>query len=235
MKLIEQGGLDVEEEDGKHQSPLRLAASLGHVDVVKYLISKNAVVDKANEAGETALFVASSKGFPLVVELLAQHGASLEVKDKTGTTPILVSCDAGYPLVTRFLLSKGCDVNSKSGTGRSCLIRAAQYGHLGVVEVLLDHNALVDVRDNEGRSALLYAASRNYIEGSHRPYQSSKCKIELMNPPSTLFTQFMNTLVQYSFSILPFNTLLHCFHLPIPPPTPFTHPTSVGDVGGSRC
>jgi ankyrin repeat protein len=58
---------------------LHLAAIIGHLELVKYVLSKGIHIDCQNNAGKTALHLASEKGHIDVVMWLTDHGAKLWV------------------------------------------------------------------------------------------------------------------------------------------------------------
>ncbi|XP_046553272.1 ankyrin repeat domain-containing protein 50-like [Haliotis rubra] len=64
---------------------LYLASNSGNVDLVKYVISLNAVdINSRGWRNKTALMEAGGKGFKAVVELLVNHGADVSLKDEGG-------------------------------------------------------------------------------------------------------------------------------------------------------
>jgi len=69
-------------------TPLHLAASSEHVEVVKILISKGANVNEKNDIGATPLHSAAFKGNIEIVKILASAGADVSAKDNDGVTPI---------------------------------------------------------------------------------------------------------------------------------------------------
>ena len=58
-----------------------VAAKRGHLDVVKLLLEKEAVVDKADRIGRTALIHAVKNGHLAIVSWLARMGANVNAAD----------------------------------------------------------------------------------------------------------------------------------------------------------
>ena len=58
---------------------------MGHLDVVKLLIAKDANVNKANNSGETPLLVASNGGYADVVKALLDASADVNKATKRGS------------------------------------------------------------------------------------------------------------------------------------------------------
>lgn len=71
--------------------PLALAASLGHIDIVTFLLEKGAHVNAKSSKklrGGTALYWAMRCNFPRIVNLLLAHGADAFITDTYGLTPL---------------------------------------------------------------------------------------------------------------------------------------------------
>jgi ankyrin repeat protein len=71
------------------QSPLFLASMSGHCDVVKYLLSSGADINRCDVWGQSPLFVASEKGHCDVVKCLLSSGADINLRDEGGRSPLL--------------------------------------------------------------------------------------------------------------------------------------------------
>lgn len=70
-------------------TPLMFAAKEGHVEVVEYLISRNAYVDYySGPLGHTALHMASFAGHADVVKVLVNNGADPQKKSALGETSL---------------------------------------------------------------------------------------------------------------------------------------------------
>jgi ankyrin repeat protein len=77
LYLLSKGAsVNVQNEEG--WSPLHAAASEGHLDIVKEMVSKfNAQVDIQNDAGTTPLFQAASSGRVETCKYLIEKGKDL--------------------------------------------------------------------------------------------------------------------------------------------------------------
>lgn len=106
-----------------------LAASLGHVDLLVWLLGKGAKL---------------ANGAEMVTPLMAVCSSSTSDRDQR-----LVECAA-------LLLDRGQNVNARQRQGITALMLAAKYGKTGLVRLLMDKGAEKDMVDSQGWSALMF-------------------------------------------------------------------------------
>ena len=184
-QLVEQQGVDVNAmqttklDFGEgtiilRQTALYAASNFGHLDVVKYLISKGADVNMKNDdrIGGTALNIASYKGYLEIVKYLVEKGADVNMKNgRFGNTALIGVSNLE---VVKYLISKGADVNAKNNDGSTALMIASREGHLEVVKVLVESSkgglfsffkkGNINDKDNDGWTALIWASSKGHLE-----------------------------------------------------------------------
>ena len=140
------------------RSPLWLAASVGHVDVVRVLLSEEVEVDTADATGNTPLMCAASQGYGAIVTLLLQHGASplrlrQDGQNAVSLTAFFGRCDS-LGAILRFDPSI---VGSKDGLGRTALHWASIGGQALTAKYLIGRwgsDAQLCARDAEGNTPL---------------------------------------------------------------------------------
>ncbi|VEN62626.1 unnamed protein product [Callosobruchus maculatus] len=137
---------DINTSNANGLNALHLASKDGHVDIVRELLKRGAIVDAATKKGNTALHIASLAGQEEVVRLLVQHGASLNVQSQNGFTPLYMAAQENHDGVVRYLLSKGANQTLATEDGFTPLAVAMQQGHDKVVAVLLENDARGKVR-----------------------------------------------------------------------------------------
>ena len=82
----------IDEIDDEGRLALYEAAKEGHLEIVDYLLTKGAKVDKFNKSGRTALGVAADFGTSTeVVARLIEAGADPEKANKAGKTPLALA------------------------------------------------------------------------------------------------------------------------------------------------
>merc|ERR1711879_517984 len=91
-KTSEEAALEVMSSDygvGRGSKPaLHLAATLGHVDILKQFLALPVNPDTKDDAMNTPLHFAADLGHAQVAHLLMKAGASADAKNAFGTTPL---------------------------------------------------------------------------------------------------------------------------------------------------
>jgi hypothetical protein len=89
--------------------PLFIAASNGHLTVVRTLLVAGAQVDKASNNSYTSLIISSFNGFLNVVRALVAAGADANRSTEAGWSPLFVAAKRGHLATVAFLLENGAD------------------------------------------------------------------------------------------------------------------------------
>lgn len=89
----------------KGQSPLHVAAALGHRPVVGILL-EDADIMAVDNLGRTALHIAAYEGHDALVRLLLEKGADPRATDNDGATALKLAANKGHALVARLLLEQ---------------------------------------------------------------------------------------------------------------------------------
>nr|XP_021399148.1 protein TANC1 isoform X2 [Lonchura striata domestica]XP_021399149.1 protein TANC1 isoform X2 [Lonchura striata domestica] len=151
------------------QQALTAAASMGHCQVVHYILT----VEKDHDMdindtdalwGETALTAAAGRGKLEVCRLLLGHGAAVTRASRRGVPPLLCAVRQGHWQIAKLLVEHGADVNLSDKQGRTPLMVASCEGHLSTVEFLLSEGATVSSLDKEGLTALSWACLKGHKE-----------------------------------------------------------------------
>ncbi|XP_032083042.1 ankyrin repeat and SOCS box protein 12 isoform X2 [Thamnophis elegans] len=131
-------------------TPLRLAASKGHVRCVKVLLDHGAEVDSLDVKAQTPLFVSVNNGHLDCVKVLLEAGACPSGSIHNNCTPLLTAAREGALGILQELLSHGADPNVKpripewvANSVACCgpLYLSAVYGHLECFKTLLLYGA----------------------------------------------------------------------------------------------
>ncbi|GFT04281.1 hypothetical protein NPIL_64701 [Nephila pilipes] len=100
IKQLLDVGAEVKHVSAKGNTPLHLAASKGHFEIVELLLQSVSCSDlktfinaKTTNRGTTALHVAAENGYSNIVGALLRHGANYNVKTHEGETAMQLSKD----------------------------------------------------------------------------------------------------------------------------------------------
>nr|XP_019960020.1 PREDICTED: protein TANC2-like isoform X2 [Paralichthys olivaceus] len=155
------------------QQALIAAASMGHTEMVSYLLDLPEEDEEEEERpeintsdtlwGETALTAAAGSGRLPVCRLLLDQGAAAEQSNRRGVAPLFSAVRHGHWQVVELLLNHGVEVNMIDQQGRTALMTAASEGHMPSALLLLEHGASLDQSDREGLTALSWAC----LKGQH--------------------------------------------------------------------
>lgn len=139
-------------------TPLIIAASAGHREVVAYLVERGANVQAVTANSQSALHFACGKGHLEVVKLLVEGaGAPLNTRDRFGYTPFIRAVLANREAVVEYLLTSEkhrIDLDGKDKLGNSALHIACEEENLRMVQLLLEAGADVKATNGEGRTPL---------------------------------------------------------------------------------
>jgi len=147
-------------------TPLQFAAVKGEVEVVKWLVRKGALVNKANVWKETPLHCALKRpnvepGTRLaIVKYLVKHGANVDVQDENNLSLVMLAGQKGLEEMCLYLLEEDPSmVNARAEDGATALMLGCHAGEVGVVNALLGAGADLDLAADDGTMALHLAAS----------------------------------------------------------------------------
>ncbi|CAG5054372.1 unnamed protein product [Parnassius apollo] len=131
-------GVNVQDDNG--YTPLHHACLRGHKEIVRLLLSVDALPCVVDKKGATPLHLAAWKGDSDIVSmLLAHNNPSVNIDQWTSDqeTALLIAAQFGYVDVVAQLLARGADAELRNMKDESALDLAAQYGRLETVQHML--------------------------------------------------------------------------------------------------
>ncbi|XP_065907268.1 uncharacterized protein [Dysidea avara] len=138
---------------------LHVAVDMNHLEVMQFLLSSGANVNKRNINDDTPLHLAVQHGNVQAVELLLCTEADINARNKSGITPLHRAAEKGDIQLVELLVSRGADVDSTDNWGNTPLHKGTENGHAQVVEFLLSKVANVDSKDNIWSNTSLHRAA----------------------------------------------------------------------------
>ena len=145
--------LDPRNEDG--YTPLHLAAELGHIHTVRFLLEKGAgISEKTENEGLTPLHLACGTAEEDMIQLLVSRGADVNATDYQGRTPVFLAAENGKDSIISVLASAGANLDALDTEGNIPLIIACTKGHSVTVCELIINGASMEVTDSERYNGL---------------------------------------------------------------------------------
>ena len=173
VKILVDGGANVNVQDKYGCTPLIIHAEKGNKDIVSYFIAHGADVDRKDPAGRTALHIS---GHLSIVKILVDVGANVNVQDKYGRTPLMIHADKGNKDIVSYLVTHGADVDRKDSKGQTALHyvchRKQKWSvytftrstfdliYCEIVELLVGHGSNIEERDCYQFTPLVHSALR---------------------------------------------------------------------------
>ncbi|GLH03362.1 hypothetical protein R5R35_007131 [Gryllus longicercus] len=158
-ELIE-AGYDVNQRDSETVTLLHWAAINNRRDIIRYYISKGAVVDAVGgELMATPLHWATRQGHLGSVTLLMQYGADPSIRDAEGCSCIHHAAQFGHTAIVAYFVAKGVNVNMQDRNGMTPLMCSAyKVTSLDPTRLLLTFGACTSIQDKlHGNTALHWA------------------------------------------------------------------------------
>jgi ankyrin repeat protein len=124
-------------------TPIYVAASNGHVELLKFLIERGDSVHTPNNLGCTPLQTASFDGNLKIINILIENGADVNKADVAGYSPLYTAANNGHLEAVKLLIEKGADINQLGNSGWTPLFSAAISGFPEIVKLMIDRENIV--------------------------------------------------------------------------------------------
>ena len=112
--------IDINGGDRCKSSSLHYAAEKGHLEVVKLLIKKEAIVNLRNMWDKTPLHSACNNGHLEIVKFLVDSGARIEAtSNKKRFTPMHLAAQYNHLTIVEYLVENGADVTAQAEVSTS--------------------------------------------------------------------------------------------------------------------
>lgn len=159
-KELVEAGYDVRQPDKENVTLLHWAAINNRLELVKYFISKGAIVDQlGGDLNSTPLHWAIRQGHLQMVIQLLRYGADPSITDGEGYRALHLAILFQHMAIAAYLMAKGQEVDSPDGNGQTPLMLAAQK-IIGPepTHFLVRHEASVSAVDLSARNTPLHCA-----------------------------------------------------------------------------
>ncbi|XP_038127647.1 putative palmitoyltransferase ZDHHC13 isoform X1 [Cyprinodon tularosa] len=159
-KELVEAGYDVRQPDKENVTLLHWAAINNRLELVKYFISKGAIIDQlGGDLNSTPLHWAIRQGhLPMVIQLM-RYGADPSITDGEGYRSLHLAILFQHMAIAAYLMAKGEEVDVPDCNGQTPLMLAAQK-IIGPepTNFLIKNNASVSAVDKVNRNTPLHCA-----------------------------------------------------------------------------
>lgn len=102
--LLNIDSVNIESRNYLGQTPLCLAAKLGHIAIVALLLEEGANTELRDDIGRTPLSHAAENGHECIVRMLLERNTDSDSMDESGRTPVNLAAHNGHEAVVELLL-----------------------------------------------------------------------------------------------------------------------------------
>jgi ankyrin repeat protein len=163
------GGFDVNARWPRGHTPLELACTRAHVEIIQALVEHKAVVDTRNHKNETPLIFCvhtNAPNAPEAVRYLLSQKADPNHQRADGWSPLTIAACSGNASIIESLLQYKADTEqTERAQGASAIWWAAQEGRVEAIRLLATAKADVNKVNNVGVPPLWKASKNGHIEG----------------------------------------------------------------------
>jgi len=118
---------------------LHVAATAGHLEVVKELLKRRATIDLPDHLGCTPLIGAAQSGHQATLDLLLKHSADPDLQCNDGGTTLMMTGFAGHVGCVQVLLEQKANTELRDKGGHTAVQYAEARGHKAVVGLIQQH------------------------------------------------------------------------------------------------
>jgi ankyrin repeat protein/poly(3-hydroxybutyrate) depolymerase len=162
--IVEKNPGLVKSADDSGFTPLHIAATAGHVDIIEHLLDRGADLEARTAGGQTPLFqtvpLASEQAFGRLLE----KGANLNARDDLGRTILQFALTWRRPSMVDVILKHGFTPDTSGVAAQQMLDEAANSGVESLVSTLIARGVTVEPGMRDGTS-LLHSAARGGLPG----------------------------------------------------------------------
>lgn len=149
---------DLNSETTCKNTALTAAAESGHVEIVKLLLAKGAVIQR--EGGSSALYRAAAEGHLEIVQLLCEHGAMINYLGGGNLSVLHIAVRNRHLEVAEYLLETwGADASTVADDGWTALDYSVF--HIETLQVFLAHGTYREIYFQASSRTLCHAILRS--------------------------------------------------------------------------
>ena len=165
VKTVADMGININLKTNNGKNCLHIAASSGHLNLCRTLISKHNVdVELPDPDGWTALHYFVRNGNYELVKSVADMGVDINLKTNNGKNCLHIAADYGYLNLCKMLISKhNVDVQLPDYNGWTALHHFAKKGSYELVKAVADMGVDINLKTNDGENCIHIAADYGHF------------------------------------------------------------------------
>ena len=179
--LLEHGEYPEVLTDGDNKmTPLHIAATNGHREIVQCLLDKRVNVDRSTTDGKTALHLAAEVGQVSILTMLIKAGSdrNKRIRNSSGNTALHGAAATGNVQVVESLIRQECNTTISNANGETALHLAASQGHDAIVKLLIKTKVSVTAAAKGDRLQALHLAAKAGHSHAVKTLLEAKANIE---------------------------------------------------------
>lgn len=142
VKNLLKGSVDVNQLDGRNNTPLHIAAMKGYTEIIKILLKKGANPNLRNKHNSIPLHFAVQLNHTDAAKLLIKSKSDLNAKDRYSETPLHFAVSNDNEELARELIDAGAKVNLTNSQFFTALAVAKNNGNEDLAEYLESEGAV---------------------------------------------------------------------------------------------
>ncbi|XP_067669900.1 ankyrin repeat domain-containing protein 50-like [Haliotis asinina] len=164
--VISQGMVDINNLGQYGMTPAMMAAGCQYIEVLKFLVEKEADLSLTDNDSNNILHLACIGGHLEVVKfVLSLNIVDIHTKGQHQQTPIRMVDIRKHRPVFDLLVSKGADLSQVDDKGENILHVACLEGHLDLVKDIVTNDRVdVNSRGRYGRTPVMKAAEKGHMD-----------------------------------------------------------------------
>ncbi|XP_067660111.1 putative ankyrin repeat protein RF_0381 [Haliotis asinina] len=143
FNILVDAGADLSLVNNNKETILHVACQGGNVEIVKVIITSNAVyINSREKGGSIPVMSAARAGHKAVFDILVEAGADLSLVNNNKETILHVACQGGNVEIVKVIItSNAVYINSREKGGSIPVMSAARAGHKAVFDILVEAGA----------------------------------------------------------------------------------------------
>jgi len=156
VKYLVQKGADLNPciANGRSNSVLFAAATVGNVEVTEYLLKKGADLNARDIHSRTPLAFAVFYNKAELAVFLMDKGADVNIPDVEKKTPLHHAVWKNNLICTKHLMQAGANINYQGPGAMTALSLAVELDRIHIINMLVENHASANLRDDLGNTAL---------------------------------------------------------------------------------